>query len=119
VLDIACGTGGYSVKIAEQGHQVDAIDLDIGMFRRVRMRDGAQVNWVQGDMTWLRDFWPNESFDLIKTIADCHRQLKRNGRLIIGTVNFRKIMTNNIRTLLPLNEKWKEYVLSATIGWLK
>lgn len=107
------------MKIAEQGHQVDAIDLDIGMFRRVRMRDGAQVNWVQGDMTWLRHFWPNESFDLIKTIADCHRQLKRNGRLIIGTVNFRKIMTNNIRTLLPLNEKWKEYVLSATIGWLK
>jgi 2-polyprenyl-3-methyl-5-hydroxy-6-metoxy-1,4-benzoquinol methylase len=32
VLDIACGTGGYSVKIAEQGHQVDAIDLDIGSF---------------------------------------------------------------------------------------
>ena len=31
VLDIACGSGGYSIELAKLGHNVTAVDLDIEM----------------------------------------------------------------------------------------
>jgi SAM-dependent methyltransferase len=33
ILDIACGTGGYSLALAEKGHRLMGIDLDQSMIR--------------------------------------------------------------------------------------
>jgi glycine/sarcosine N-methyltransferase len=119
VLDIACGTGGYAAAIAELGHQVDAIDLDTGMIDKAKARGQLQVNWVQGDMTRIQDYWKPAVFDriycignslvhlgrideVIRTLEGCRSLLKPGGQLIIGIVNFNLMLESKVWSLPTL-----------------
>ncbi|MCB1680024.1 MAG: class I SAM-dependent methyltransferase [Halioglobus sp.] len=52
-LDLACGTGRNALYLAEQGYQVDAVDISVQALQRARRAataSGVSVNWVQCDL---------------------------------------------------------------------
>lgn len=52
VLDLGCGTGSLSVLLAEQGHEVTAVDLSPRMLeqaQRKAQRHGVAVHFLLGD----------------------------------------------------------------------
>lgn len=72
VLEIGCGTGAFSRRLAERSEQVLALDLSPEMIRlaRERSRKFANIDF-QVDDAVARDF-PDEEFDCIATIATMH-----------------------------------------------
>lgn len=64
-LEFACGLGHNAIWLAQQGWQVDAVDISaVGLAHaeKLSQASGAQVNWIAAD---LDEFTPAaESFDL-------------------------------------------------------
>jgi 2-polyprenyl-3-methyl-5-hydroxy-6-metoxy-1,4-benzoquinol methylase len=73
-LDVACGEGGDSLWLAEQGWQVDGIDVSQVALDRARARAEAQslqerVSWQQRDVLAWRP--PESTYDLV-TVTFLH-----------------------------------------------
>ena len=95
VLEIGCGTGTFSHRLAARAESVLALDLSPEMIRiaRERSREFANIDFQVADAV-EREF-PEEEFDCIATIATmhhlpmkqvlskCRRALKPNGVLLI------------------------------------
>lgn len=95
VLDVGCGTGRWSVRIAELGCDVSAIDISAEMIRiatpdpRVEYRVGAaeEVDYPNGNfdlalsVTVLQHII--EESLLQQALENLHRMLKRSGRLFL------------------------------------
>jgi len=63
ILDVGCGFGRHSIKLAEKGHYVTGIDRMDGFLRAARKRaeyQGLKINFIQKDM---RGMVFNEEFD--------------------------------------------------------
>ena len=102
-LDIGCGTGRYSIKIAEKGFEVVALDVSLGMLKKTRKKTRkkmlfGRVHPILADGENLP--FKSESFSsLICTLTFDHfqndelaaqefsRVLKKGGFLVISTVN--------------------------------
>src|SRR4029453_13193010 len=57
VLDVACGTGHHSLRLARRGYRMTALDLSapsIAFLDGEAMRSGLDVTTVVGDMTDFR-----------------------------------------------------------------
>ncbi|WP_129633502.1 class I SAM-dependent methyltransferase [Candidatus Oscillochloris fontis] len=79
VLDLACGTGGAALILAQAGAQVVGLDRSAAMLRiaRARARDlGLAVRWVHADMrrmlarSAVRQLLHPASFDLVTCLYD-------------------------------------------------
>lgn len=102
VLDLCCGTGIFTFKLAQAGKQVVGLDISPGMLDRARQQLAAapelapRIRFVEGD---LRDFRLDEQFDVAvipfnslshlttlkeqRAALDCvHRHLVPGGTLI-------------------------------------
>lgn len=104
VLELGCGTGQKLVPIASDGHPCVGLDLSSEMLdeaRRRAAREGARVDWVQGDM---REFDLGRTFDLVliaansllhlhsaEDLVSCFRSVRRHlrpgGRLVLDVFN--------------------------------
>ena len=65
-LDVACGAGRNAVFLANQGYQVDAVDVSaVGLERAAQTAaaENAQVNWINLDLQ--NDELPAGPYDLI------------------------------------------------------
>lgn len=64
-LDLACGEGRNAIWLAQRGWEVTAVDFSavaLGRGRRLASERGADVTWVEGDVT----AWdPGRVFDLV------------------------------------------------------
>jgi SAM-dependent methyltransferase len=96
VLEVGCGTGKTACYLAEKGFRVTALDRHPLMLEKARRRAEqsgvTNVDWVLGDVEAL-PFDP-ETFDIVyaesvtvfthipKALAEYHRVLKPNGRLL-------------------------------------
>ena len=114
VLDVGCGTGNFSVKLAEMGCKVVGIDISEKMLNiaRGKKKDGLDLEFYLMDAYKL-DF-PDEEFagvfsmaafefiyEAEKAYKEMYRVLKKNGNLLIGTINRKS--------------KWGEFYLSKEI----
>jgi SAM-dependent methyltransferase len=117
ILDIACGTGQYSIALLDRGFSdIDAIDLDRSMIAQAEKKTD-KINFITGDMLKLREYY-NGSYDLIfctgnsishlnsyvdvaSFISDCRSLLAPGGRLIVQIINYDRIYAKSI-TSLPL-----------------
>ncbi len=75
VLEIACGTGRFSVMLAEHGAEVVSLDISAPMLQRGRekaARSGVRndVSFIRGDAARLP--FPDESFDAVFAIRFFH-----------------------------------------------
>lgn len=74
VLDLGCGTGLFSLALAEAGHQVLGIDLSGGMLGAAAAKIDAASAEVRQRLELreadLRSFEPDEPFDLVLALTD-------------------------------------------------
>lgn len=104
VLDIACGTGRLSIRLARAGHRVTGLDYSASMLEHARQKIAtlptevaARIDLLQGDM---RDFSLDRRYDVVniswsfiymltpsdqrKALTCMHAHLKPGGRLIFS-----------------------------------
>lgn len=120
VLDLACGTGEYSIALGRLGANVVGVDLNGDIIKIAQEKDkGLNVSFIEKDMTKLNEF-QNGRFNLIFCIGnsivhlgnkskiegfiqDIYRILDVNGVIVIQTINFDRILKYNIDSLPPVN----------------
>jgi SAM-dependent methyltransferase len=121
VLDIACGTGGYSIALAERGHRVTGVDLDRAMIQaaRKKVRDlkGAPDFRVM-DMLSMTDaldpgfglgFCIGNSLVHLETdeqirqmLTSCRSLLRPEGVLVVQIINYDRILAKGLTSLPTL-----------------
>ncbi|OEH84692.1 hypothetical protein BHU72_07585 [Desulfuribacillus stibiiarsenatis] len=132
ILDVACGTGGYSLGLKEAGYNITAIDLDEGMIEGLKQKDPAIDVHV---LNMLDIEQLNKKFDVIfcignslvhldnneeigKFFAICKKCLKPQGKILLQIVNYDRVLIKNIESLplikndkVPLTfERYYEYL---------
>ncbi|KUF19175.1 class I SAM-dependent methyltransferase [Streptomyces silvensis] len=103
VLDIGCGTGRFTVPMADKGAQVSGLDISRSMLevaeRKLHER-GLSADLREGDMAHLP--FPDASFDTVTSMlalmhipladrpavfAEVQRVLRPGGRMLLGVKN--------------------------------
>lgn len=101
VLDVGCGTGNFSIKLAKRGALVTGIDISENMLAVARERirqEKVQVEFKQMDCQDLQ--FPDHFFDGVlsmatiefiseprKMIGEMFRVCKKGGLILVGTIN--------------------------------
>lgn len=94
-LDVGCGTGNYTIALAEKGINITGMDASEEMLDKARAKN-SKLCWVQGDAKQMP--FSDETFDGILCFLAIHhfndivlffkevrRLLKPNGKLLIFT----------------------------------
>jgi ubiquinone/menaquinone biosynthesis C-methylase UbiE len=135
VLDIGCGTGLYTVGIAEMtSAMVCGLDPAVGMLAQARMKS-KEVHWFNAvgetlplrpgifDSVFSSQVWHHIT-DKQRTAHECGRVLKASGVVIIRTISheqlrekvvfiyFPEILANQLR-VYPSNEDFALYFGNA------
>ncbi|MFZ5973856.1 MAG: class I SAM-dependent methyltransferase [Bacillota bacterium] len=100
VLDVGCGTGNYSIKLAKLGCIVTGIDISdnmLGIARDKAKKEDLQIQFVQMDAYKLE--FEDESFDGVfcmtaieflsrpeKALDEFFRVVKKGGQVLVGTI---------------------------------
>lgn len=122
VLDLACGTGSYSIALGQKGHKVIGIDLNKDMiqlaseknkndnvtFHAIDMKDFKKINsekynlifCIGNSLVHLSN--TDEILDLLKNI---YLKLKDNGKLIVQIINYDRILEKNIISLPTIDKR--------------
>ncbi len=101
ILDVGCGTGNFSIKLAEKGCKVAGIDISKKMLDEARKKADEKNPGIEFyNMNVYSMNFPDESFDGVVSMAafefmskpekaydEMYRILKPNGYLLIGTIN--------------------------------
>jgi SAM-dependent methyltransferase len=116
VLEIACGTGRFTVILAEQGADVVGLDISEPMLRRGRQKAAAadtRVEWLRGDAARLP--FPDDSFDSVLAMRFFHladtpvaflSELRRVSRERVVFDTFNGISTRSAYNwLLPMGSR--------------
>ncbi len=111
LLDVACGSGNYSLELARLGYDMTAVDLDMQMIETLRNKARSRqidIKAYQVNMLDLRKTL-SDRYDLIFCIGNSLAHLKdereivdflngakglmeRSGSLILQVVNFAKVL---------------------------
>lgn len=101
VLDVGCGTGNFSIKLAKMGCEVIGIDISDDMLKVAEdkaKKEGLNIKFYNMDV-YNMEFEYNyfdgiisvTAFEFLKdpekAIEEMFRVLKPNGYLLIGTIN--------------------------------
>ncbi len=130
VLDLGCGAGRHCVYLAKKGFDVGGVDVSKSALRManewVRKERLTNVSFVRGTMTNIP--FSNSDFDavisvsvihhavkkdIVKTIAEVYRILKKNGIFFANLVSVKdprygagqKVENNTFRVLEAYEEK--------------
>jgi len=74
-LDLGCGSGIWSVKLAARGWRVTGIEIVPKALRAARRRiqeTGVDAHLIQGDMTALRTFGIGSEFQFVLDLGAIH-----------------------------------------------
>ncbi|WP_050738525.1 class I SAM-dependent methyltransferase [Acetobacterium bakii] len=101
VLDVGCGSGIYSMRLAELGYEVVGIDISQEMLKKAEInakKRGLRITFLMMDVFKLN--FEKDTFDGIfsmaafefiqdekKAMAEMFRVLKKGGQIVIGTIN--------------------------------
>ena len=100
ILEIGCGTGQYTTTLAQQGHQITAVDISEKMMAQAREKItnlGYQVKWLNADITQTMDqleqyhgILSMSAFEFIpnpeEILASLFEHLEPKGCLVIGVI---------------------------------
>jgi len=111
ILDVACGTGELSLKIAEKGSEIHAIDMSenaINIAKRLAKRENISCEFIVGNAEDLS--YPNEYFDKIicssslehftndlKALKEMNRVLKPKGCVVMTVDSLTCPISNELK----------------------
>ena len=123
-LDIGCGTGNYTIKLAERGLSMTGIDPSDVMLTEAKTKSNL-INWVHGQAEDIE--FPDDTFDgAIATLTTHHwsdlgagfrelfRVLKQGARMVLFTFTpeqeqgywlnyyFPEMMKKSVRKAIPM-----------------
>ncbi|MTI49839.1 MAG: class I SAM-dependent methyltransferase [Firmicutes bacterium] len=124
VLDIACGTGSYSIELAKLGHKVSGIDLDEDMIRIAKEKSAEfenEIDFRVADMRDIKEIF-DTTFDLIYCIGNSlvhlqsyedviselkliNEMLKEKGKLVIQIINYDRIFKYDLECLPTIDRE--------------
>ena len=101
LLDVGCGTGNFSIKLAEQGASVVGVDISREMLSIARKKaEQKRLNIEFKEMDGLSLQFPDETFDGVLSMAtiefipdypemilEMFRVCKKGGSILVGTIN--------------------------------
>ncbi|WP_291582404.1 class I SAM-dependent methyltransferase [Clostridium sp. UBA6640] len=119
ILDLACGSGDYSIALSKMGFNVDGIDLEKNMVEKAickNINEENKVNFVSGDMTKINEIFKENKYNSIfcvgnsivhlddkdkifRLIKDIYSMLENDGELIIQIVNYDRIVKFGVTEL--------------------
>ena len=130
ILDIACGTGAYSVRLALSGHEVWGMDADSEMIRRAGLKaaeNNVPVRFFVGDMLELDKGIEGAdsagkrfdcifcignsvvhlgSVDAIRTaVIKMKEQMVPGGSIVLQIINFDRVLEKGVTSLPTLTNK--------------
>ena len=100
ILDVGCGAGSHCVELKKLGYSPMGIDLNKKLIQHARKKS-SEINFSVGDQKGLKfdkEFdaiyslctviaYTITNEDLFKTLKSYHKSLKKNGLLVIDTLN--------------------------------
>lgn len=118
ILDVACGTGTYTLALAKMGYDMTGADISrsmIDMARANARRQGLDTAFYVADMMNLSNFGSN-SFDgvmcmgnslvhlpdeasVLTALKEFHCILKDAGKLLLQIINFDRVLKYNVEEL--------------------
>lgn len=129
ILDLACGTGTYTLALATRGFRVTGIDLDETMIELARQKkreqsppvDGNGATFIKGDMLKLSAYLKTV-FDgafcignslvhletpngIATALQETAAVLRRGAILIVQTVNYDRVLKHNVNSLPTLENE--------------
>lgn len=123
VLDLASGTGNYSIALAKHGHHVTAVDLDEEMIKKIQDKnkvEGTDVNPCVLDMKDIDRFEENtydavvcignslvhldDTEDIKDVLSKMYNLLSDKGVVILQIVNYDRILKYDVKEL-PLIDR--------------
>ena len=115
VLDIGGGTGGFAVRVAEQGHRVTVVDPSpdalAALARRAR-EVGVEVTGVQGDLSTLAEVTGSASVDAVL----CHGVLEVVDDPAAGLAAIREVLRPGGTLSLLVAQRHAAVVARAMAG---
>lgn len=126
VLELGCGTGRYTIPLAEQGSAITGLDLAPSMLARAKTKAGAlPIAWVQAD---ARAFRLDRKFHLIfesgamfqhllertdqELMLTCaYEHLADDGRFVITLT----VPTAQLMTTVETEQPWFTYTTPAGV----
>ena len=93
-LDLGCGTGGWSVQLAQRGWSVVGVDVVPKAIRAARRRaeeSGVDVTFIEGDVTELGRIGVGTGFSFILDV-ECFNHLNDAQRTAVG----REVNANHV-----------------------
>jgi len=117
VIDLACGTGAYSIELARRGYEVIGIDLDNKMIKLAEeKKDNVPVSFLAEDMRKVRENFRGNKYDMIfcignsivhlenkeqieELIKGSYDMLCEEGIFDIQIINFDRIIKDKIEAL--------------------
>src|SRR5215211_8690840 len=75
VLDVGCGQGWFSRRLAERDADVVGVDFSAGQIANARRHEAAHplgIEYRQQDAVLIGEQWPPESFDLVTACMALH-----------------------------------------------
>ena len=113
ILEVACGTGRITIRLAQEGVKVVGLDLSAEMLS-VAQSKNADVRWVQGDM---RTFDLNETFDLIIVPAHSFQFMLTPADQVKALITFKQHLTGDGMLVIHLDHQDVDW-LGALLGEL-
>ena len=118
ILDVACGSGGYSVELSRKGYDVTAVDLEEKMIEMARQKAadaGVSIKALTCDMTKLTGnlkgpydciFCIGNSIvhlgsidEITAALTEMRQLLSHKGTLVLQIINYDRVMKYGINEL--------------------
>ena len=141
VLDVACGSGEYTVQLAKAGYKVAAVDLDEAMVLKAKEKikaEGVSADVFESNMLELSEklqpgydcvFCIGNSIvhlgdtdEILKAVKQMHSLLSPGGSLVLQIINYDRIIKFGVNELPAIKnddiglEFIRKYILDRDTG---
>ncbi|MDQ0216726.1 SAM-dependent methyltransferase [Oikeobacillus pervagus] len=133
ILDLACGTGEFTVQLAKEGFEVTGVDLSEDMLmvaQEKAVNQGFHIPFFQQDMRELEALgefdcvtifcdslnYVGEEQDVLKTFSKVYEHLKIGGLLLFDVHSIYKIQEIFIGSTFTINDDPISYIWNCFEG---